>query len=147
MDTDALRRLHYVAAIACGIFAALVVHIILTVFGVGLDVVLGSLEAGSRPQTIAAIAWWAIAAAGFVGGWGAGAYLIAAARERAFLYKLARRFLIAVVFALATIGGVMSKTGTLGGTADVIAGLAAIGLGFICAFCGARLAYLNAEQV
>jgi hypothetical protein len=147
MDTDALRRLHYVAAIACGIFAALVVHIVLTVLGVGLDVVLRNPEAGSRPQTVAALAWWAIAAAGFIGGWAAGAYLIAAARERAFLYKLAQRFLIGVVFALATLGGVMSKGSTLGGTADVIAGLAAVGLGFICAFCGARLAYLNAEQV
>ena len=147
MDTDALRRLHYVAAIACGVFAALVVHIVLTVLGVGLDVVLRNLEAGSRPQTVAALAWWAIAAAGFVGGWAAGAYLIAAARERAFLYKLAQRFLIGVVFALATLGGVMSKGSTLGGTADVIAGLAALGLGFVCAFCGARLAYLNAEQV
>jgi hypothetical protein len=147
MDTDALRRLHYVAAIACGVFAALVVHIVLTVLGVGLDVVLRNLEAGSRPQTVAALAWWAIAAAGFVGGWAAGAYLIAAARERAFLYKLAQRFLIGVVFALATLGGVMSKGSTLGGTADVIAGLAALCLAFICAFCGARLAYLNAEQV
>ena len=33
------------------------------------------------------------------------------------------------------------------GTVDVVAGLAALGLGLICAFCGARLAYLNAEQV
>ena len=47
----------------------------------------------------------------------------------------------------ATAGGVMSKTGNLGGTGDVIAGLTALGLGLICAFCGARLAYLNAEQV
>jgi hypothetical protein len=147
MDTDALRRLHYVAAIACGVFAALIVHIVLTVLGVGLDAVLRNLEAGSRAQTVSALAWWAVAAAGFVGGWAAGAYLIAAARERAFLYKLARRFLIGAVFALATLGGIMSKGSTLGGTAEVAAGLAALGLGFICAFCGARLAYLNAEQV
>ena len=82
-----------------------------------------------------------------IGGWGTGAYLIAAARERSFVYQLARRFLIAVVFALATAGGVMSKTNNLGGTVDVIAGLTALFLGFICAYCGARLAYLNAEQV
>lgn len=147
MDTDALRRLHYVAAIACGVFAALVMHIVLTVFGVGLDTMLRNLEAGSHPQTISALAWWAVAAAGFAGGWAAGAYLIAAAREREFLYRLAQRFLIGVVFALATLGGMMSKTSALGGTADVIAGLTALGLGLVCAFCGARLAYLNAEQV
>jgi len=39
------------------------------------------------------------------------------------------------------------KSGDLGGTVGVIAGLAALALSLICAFCGARLAYLNAEQV
>jgi hypothetical protein len=143
MEADALRRLHYAAAIACGVFAALAVHIVLTVFGAGLDAVLRQ----PAQQLASALAWWAIGGAGFVGGWATGAYLIAAARERAFVFRLAQRFLIAVVFAVATAGGVMSKTGNVGGTTDVIAGLAALGLGLVCAFCGARLAYLNAEQV
>ncbi len=147
MDTEALRRLHYAAAIACGVFAALAVHIALTVFGVGLDAVLRGGAAASRQQLISALAWWAIGGAGFVGGWATGAYLIAAAREREFVFRLAQRFLIALVFAVATVGGIMSKSGNLGGTVDVIAGLTALGLGVICAFCGARLAYLNAEQV
>ncbi len=146
MDTDALRRLHYAAAIACGVFAALVVHILLTVFGIGLDAVLRDAATG-RQQFVSAMAWWAIGGAGFVGGWAAGAYLIAAARERELIYRLAQRFLIALVFAAATAGGILSKTGNPGGTVDVIAGLTALGLGLICAFCGARLAYLNAEQV
>ncbi|MFA6266366.1 MAG: hypothetical protein WC670_11735 [Pseudolabrys sp.] len=147
MDSDILRRLHYAAAIGCGVFAALVVHITLTVFGVGLDAVLRGAGAGNPQQMASAIAWWAIGGAGFVGGWATGAYLIAAARERAFVFRIAQRFLIAVVFAAATAGGVMSKSGNLGGTVDVIAGLTALALGVICAFCGARLAYLNAEQV
>lgn len=147
MDTDALRRLHYAAAIACGVFAALIVHIALTVLGLGLDSVLRAAGAGPAQQLVSALAWWAIAGAGFVGGWGTGAYLIAAARERAFVFRLAQRFLIAVVFAVATAGGIMSKSGNIGGTVDVVAGLTALGLGLICAFCGARLAYLNAEQV
>ena len=147
-DTDTLRRLHYAAAIACGVFAALVVHIVLTVFGVGLDAVLrDDAAAGNKQQFVSALAWWAIGGAGFVGGWGTGAYLIAAARERDLVYRLARGFLVALVFATATAGGVMSKSGNLGGTGDVIAGLTSLGLGLICAFCGARLAYLNAEQV
>ncbi len=119
----------------------------LTVFGHGLDAVLREGGAGSRQQLVSALAWWAIGGAGFVGGWGTGAYLIAATREREFVYRLAQRFLIAVVFAVATTGGIMSKSGNLGGTVDVIAGLIAFALGAICAFCGARLAYLNAEQV
>jgi hypothetical protein len=147
MDTDALRRLHYVAAIACGVFAALVMHIVLTVFGLGLDAVLRDSALGNKQQFVSAIAWWAIGGAGFVGGWAAGAYLIAAAREHEIIYRLAQWFLIALVFVAATVGGIMSKTGSLGGTVDVIAGLSALGLGLICAFCGARLAYLNAEQV
>ena len=147
MDTDALRRLHYAAAIACGVFAALAVHIALTVFGIGLDAVLRDAARASAQQLASALAWWAIGAAGFIGGWATGAYLIAAAREREFVFRLAQRFLIAVVFAVATAGGIMSKSGNAGGTLDVIAGLTALGLGLICAFCGARLAYLNAEQV
>lgn len=146
-ETDVLRRLNYAAAVACGVFAALALHIVLTVFGAGLDAVLGTTGAGHAQQLISALAWWAVAAAGFVGGWSTGAYLIAAARERDFVSKLARRFLVALVFAVATVGGIMSKAGDVGGTADVIAGLTAVGLGLICAYCGARLAYLNAEQV
>jgi hypothetical protein len=146
MDTNVLRRLHYAAAIACGVFAALVVHILFTVFGVGLDAVLRE-AAGYRQQFYSAVAWWAIGGAGFVAGWATGAYLIAATREREYVYRLARGLLIALVFAAATAGGVLSRTGNLGGTVDVIAGLTALGLGVICAFCGARLAYLNAEQV
>lgn len=147
MDTETLRRLNYAAAIACGVFAALAVHIALTVFGVGLDAVLRGGLVGSKQQFVSALAWWGIAAAGFLGGWAAGAYLIAAAREREFVSRLARRFLIALVFAVATAGGIMSKVGNIGGTADVIAGATALAIGVICAFCGARLAYLNAEQV
>jgi len=147
MEADALRRLHYAAAIACGVFAALSVHIALTVFGAGLDAVLRDAVAGHRQQVASALAWWAIAGAGFVGGWATGAYLIAAARERAFVFRLAQRFLVAVVFAVATAGGIMSKSGNLGGTIDVVAGLTTLALGLICAYCGARLAYLNAEQV
>jgi hypothetical protein len=147
METEVLRRLNYAAAIACGVFAAMAMHIVLTVFGVGLDAVLRQVAGASKQQLISALAWWAIGAAGFIGGWGTGAYLIAAAREREFVYRLARRFLIALVFAVATAGGIMSKSGDVGGTVDVIAGLAALGLGAICAYCGARLAYLNAEQV
>jgi hypothetical protein len=147
MEADVLRRLNYAAAIACGVFAAIAMHIVLTVFGVGIDRVLRQSVAGSNQQLISALAWWAIGAAGFVGAWGTGAYLIAAAREREFVYRLARGFLIALVFAVATAGGIMSKSGDVGGTADVIAGVTALGLGVICAYCGARLAYLNAEQV
>jgi hypothetical protein len=147
METDVLRRLHYAAAIACGTFAALVMHIVLTVMGVGLDVAMRDLAAGIKPELTSALAWWAIAAAGFVGGWGTAAYLIAAARGREFVNRLAQGFLVALVFAVATFGGIMSNRSTFGGTAGVIAGFTAVVLGLICAYSGVRFAYLNAEQV
>ena len=147
MDTEALRRLHYITAIACGVFAALAIHIVLTMLGFGMDKVLRDAILGAHVQLVSALAWWATAAAGFAGGWATSAYLIAAARERTFVYRLAQRFLIALVFAVATAGGIMSKTGEGSGTPDVIAGLAAMALGLVAAYCGARLAYLNAEQL
>jgi hypothetical protein len=147
MESDAPRRLNYAAAIACGVFAALIVHILLTVLGLGLDQALRHTFIDKNHQFTSALAWWGISAAGFIGGWGVGAYLIAAARERDFVYRLAQRFLIALVFGVATAGGIMSKTSGFGGTASVIAGLSALALGVISAYCGARLAYLNGEQV
>lgn len=147
METDALRRLHYAAAIATGLFAALALHIVLTVFGIGLDQVLRAAAAGTRVQFVSALAWWAVAAAGFIAAWGTGVYLIATARERSLLTRLAQRALIAVVFMVALAGGVLSKSGEGAGSAGVLAGLTAFGIGMLCAWCGARLAYLNAEQI
>jgi hypothetical protein len=145
-DGTALRGLHYAAAIACGVLAALAVHIAMTVAGYGLDAALHGPNPTSKQELISALAWWATAGAGFLGGWGAGAYLMVAARERDFVYRLARGFLIAVVVGMCTAAGLLSKTSSVSGTVDVIASLTALGLGFICAFCGARLAYLNAER-
>ena len=140
METDALRRLHYTAAIGCGVFAALCVHIVLSVFGLGLSRVLQGQPA------IAALAWWAIAGSGFVSAWATAAYLIAATREREMLTRVAQRVLVAIVFIVATAGGILSRVeGSEGGS--VAAGLTAFALGLVCAYCGARFAYLNAEQI
>src|SRR5258707_399299 len=133
MDTDVLRRLHYAAAIACGVFAALVMHILLTVSGIGLDSVLRDSAIGNKQQFISAMAWWAIGGAAFVGGWASGAYLIAAARERELVFRLAQRFLISLVFLAGTPGGIMRKTGHLGGAGDVNVVPAQLALGTNCA--------------
>ena len=147
MDSFSSRNLHYAAAIGCGVFAALAVHIALSVFGLGIDAALREATPTGRQQFVSALAWWATAGAGFTGGWTSGHYLIAAARGHEFLYRLARGFLVAIVVAVATVAGILSKSGAGGGGAEVIASLTALGLGIVCAFCGARLAYLNAEQV
>lgn len=141
MDTDALRRLHYTAAIGCGVFAALALHIVLSVLGFGL----GSVLQGQ--QATAALAWWAVAAVSFATAWATAAYFIAARRERELLTRIAQRVLIALVFIVATAGGLLSRSGDAAGMASVIAGLAVVAVGLVCAYCGARLAYLNAEQI
>jgi hypothetical protein len=141
MHTDALRRLHYTAAIGCGVFTALALHIVLSVFGIGLSRVFDGGHA------VAALAWWSIAAAGFVAAWATAAYLIAAARERQLLTRVAQRVLVALVFIVATAGGILSRGSEGSGTASVAAGATAFALGLVCAYCGARFAYLNAEQI
>src|SRR3954469_7906274 len=141
MEADALRRLHYTAAIGCRVFSAPALQIVLSGLGFGL----GRFTQGEH--AIAALSWWATAAAGFIAAWATAAYLIAAAREHALLTRIAQRVLIALVFIVATAGGLLSRSGDVGGTASVISGLAALGVGLVCAYCGARLAYLNAEQI
>src|SRR5260221_12353348 len=79
MDTDVLRRLHYAAAIACGVFAALVMHILLTVSGIGLDSVLRDSAIGNKQQFISAMAWWAIGGGALGRGRGCGGYPIGGA--------------------------------------------------------------------
>lgn len=147
MDSDALRRLHYAAAVACGVLAALAMHILLTVIGSGLSAVMRDLIPSAAQQFTSALAWWSIGAAGFIGGWGTANYLIAAARERELINRLARRFLIAVVLVITTAAGILSKSGGGNATAEVIASLAALAVGLLTAYCGVRLAYLNAEQL
>src|SRR5260221_6500998 len=110
MDTDVLRRLHYAAAIACGVFAALVMHILLTVSGIGLDSVLRDSAIGNKQQFISAMAWWAIGGAAFVRGWASGDHPIAAAPVRVIVFLLAQRILVSVVLVDATAGGSMSQT-------------------------------------
>jgi hypothetical protein len=52
IGTEDRRRLNYAAAIACGVFAALIVHILLTVFGIGLDAVLRDAAIGNKQQFV-----------------------------------------------------------------------------------------------
>jgi hypothetical protein len=141
MEADALRRLHYTAAIGCGVFAALAAHIVLSVFGIGLQ------RALSDRHVVAAFAWWAVAATAFITAWTTAAYLIAAARERKLLTRLAQRVLVALVFMVAMTGGLLSRGGEPASAGSVAAGVTAFALGLVCAYSGARVAYLNADQI
>jgi hypothetical protein len=142
LDLAPLGPLQHAAAVACGVLAALTVHIALTVAGFGLGAVMRDNPSNTQ-QLISALAWWAIGATGFITGWATGLYLIVAARGRAFIDLWARRLLIALALVVCTAAGIMSKTGGLSGGADVLTSLAALALGLLSAFCGARLAYLR----
>ncbi len=145
IQTDTLR-LHYAAAIACGVLAALALHILLTVLGFGLGTVLRDASPTNAQQMVSALAWWAIGATGFVAGWASANYLIAAAQGREFIAMIARRFLTAVVLAVCTAAGILSKTGGLGGGKDVLANLVVLALGLLSSYCGARFAYLKTQS-
>jgi hypothetical protein len=145
MGQDALR-LQHAAAVACGILAALTVHIVLVVSGYGLQTVLRSSAPSDAQQMTSSLAWWAIGASGFVGGFASGAYLIAAARSRHVIAMIARRLLIVVVLAVCTTAGILSKVGGLGGGMDVLASLTALSLAVLSAYCGTRFAYLRAGR-
>lgn len=140
MQTET-ERLQYAATIACGILAALAVHIALTVAGAGLDTVLRGMFPTDRQQVTSALAWWAIGLGGFIGAWASGRYLAAAAGSRAVVATIARRVLIAMVLAVCTAAGVMSKTGGLGGSLDVATNLTALVIGLVTAHAGGRFAY------
>lgn len=144
-ELETLRRLQYAAAIACGVLASLTVHIVLTVSGAGLGIALRE-NATSAQQLTASLAWWAIGASGFIGGWATGSYLVAAARGRTFIYTVARRLLAALVLGMCTAAGILSKSGGIGVGADVLTSLTALTLGLLSAFCGARLAYLSSRD-
>lgn len=143
MDTDTLR-LQYISAVACGVLAAVAMHILLSVAGFGLGTVLREAAPNNAQQMTSALAWWIIGATGFIAGWATAAYLIAAAQVREFFAMIARRLLIALVVAVCTAAGILSKTGGLGGGADVLTNLVALALALLSAYCGARFAYLRA---
>ena len=132
------------SAIVLGMLLALAVHIL----GVRIGLNLGGLwytgNAGLMPASVAA-AWWLVAAVGLVSGYVTAALMGGAAssrippRLRQLLFIVAVGILAAAGPAASGIGGAGSLTTASG----VIAGLTALGLGALMAFCGAIFALRN----
>ncbi len=137
------RRLILVGAMTCGVLLALVVHVIGQWFAIDL----GGMWRGGDPQDLvpagAALAWWLVAAAGFGGG-----YFAAALMRRAASGRLPRRlqqWLVAAgVLVLAAAGQAASAPASAPLASAVLAGLTALCLAAVMAFCGAHFA-LRAE--
>src|SRR3954467_15412060 len=136
------RRLILAGALISGVLLALAVHMLGARFGLDL----GGLWRSDSPEFMpagAAVAWWLIATVAFVGG-----YFTATLMQSAVSGQIPprmRQFLIAVgVLVLAGAGQAASAPSPLPTVSGVLAGLAALGLGAVMAFCGAHFALRKA---
>jgi hypothetical protein len=136
------RRLILGGAMMSGVLLALAVHMLGARYGLDL----GGLWRSDTRQVIpagAAIAWWLIATVGFSGG-----YFIATLMHSAVegqIPQRMRQFLIALgVLLLAGAGQAASAPSAIPTISGVLAGLAALCLGAVMAFCGANFALRRA---
>jgi hypothetical protein len=132
------RHLILAAAALSGVLLALAVHMLGARFGLDLGGLWRS-DAREFMPLGAALAWWLIASVGFCGG-----YFTATLMDSAVSGQIPprmRQFLIALgVLVLAGAGQAASAPSPLPTVAGVLAGLAALGLGAVMAFCGAHFA-------
>ncbi len=131
-------RLILAAAVVCGVLLALAVHMLGAQFGLDLG---GFWRAGEGEfiPIGAALAWWLIATVGFSGGYFTATLMHSAASGQ--IPQRLRQFLIAVgVLILAGAGQAASAPSRIPTASGVLAGLAALGLGAVMAFCGAHFA-------
>lgn len=134
------RHLILAGAMTSGVLLALAVHMLGARFGLDLG---GLWRPGPVIPAGAAIAWWLIATVAFVGG-----YVTATLMDSAISGQLPprmRQLLIAiVVLVLAGAGQAASGPSAIPTLAGLIAGLAALMLGGVMAFCGAHFALRKA---
>ena len=91
----------------------------------------------------AAIAWWLIATVGFSGGYFTATLMDSAVSGQ--IPQRMRQFLVAVgVLVLAAAGQAASAPSPIPSISGVLAGLAALCLGAVMAFCGAHFALRKA---
>lgn len=132
------RRLIFAGAMISGVLLALAVHMLGVRYGLDLGGLWRSGTGDVMPAG-AAIAWWLIATVGFSGG-----YFTANLMRRAASGQIPQRmrqFLMAVgVLILAGAGQAASAPSPIPTLSGVLAGLAALGLGAVVAFCGAHFA-------
>jgi hypothetical protein len=132
------RRLILAGATITGVMLALAVHMLGQRFGLDLGGLWRNDPANFMPAG-SAIAWWLIAAMGFVSGYVAANLLDSAASGR--IPRRMRHFLIGIgVLVLAGAGQAASAPNAIPTASGVIAGLIALVLGGIMAFCGAHFA-------
>ena len=136
------RRLILAGAMMSGVLLALAVHMLGQRFGLDLGGLWRTDVQNFMPAG-AAVAWWLIASMAFVGGYVTATLLLSAASGH--IPQRMRQFLIAVgVLVLAGAGQAASAPSPIPTAAGVVAGLAALVLGGLMAFCGAHFALRKA---
>ncbi len=135
-------RLILAAAAISGVLLALAVHMLGARFGLDLGGLWRS-DASNFMPAVAALAWWLIATVGFCGGYFTASLMHSAASGQ--IPQRMQHFLIAVGV-LVLVGAGQAASGPSSGptVAGVLAGLAALGLGALMAFCGAHFALRKA---
>jgi hypothetical protein len=137
------RRLILAGAMVCGMLLALAVHVL----GQRFNLDLGGLWRADDSRILvpagAALAWWLIATVGFSGGYFTAALMHSAVSGH--IPRRMRQFLIATgVLVLAAAGQAASAPSSVPTASGVLAGLTALCLGAIMAFCGAHFALRKA---
>ena len=136
------RRLILAGAMISGVLLALAVHMLGARFGLEL----GGLWRSDRREFMpagAAVAWWLIATVGFSGGYFTATLMDSAVSGQ--IPQRMRQFLIAAgVLVLAGAGQAASAPSPIPTISGVLAGLAALCLGAMMAFCGAHFALRKA---
>ena len=136
------RRLIHAGAMVTGVLLALAVHMLGARYGLDLGGLWRSGTGEFMPAG-AAIAWWLIATVGFSGG-----YFVATLMHSAVSGQIPQRmrqFLIVVgVLVLAGAGQAASAPSPVPTISGVLAGVAALCLGALMAFSGARFALRRA---
>jgi|SRR5689334_12234363 hypothetical protein len=132
------RHLVLAVAVVSGVLLALAVHMLGARFGLDLGGLWRSDAQDFMPAD-AAVAWWLIGTVAFASG-----YFVAALMHHAVsgrLPKRTRQFLIGLgVLVLVGAGQAASAPSPLPTVSGVLAGLTALGLGGVMAFCGALFA-------
>ncbi|MBV8924570.1 MAG: hypothetical protein JOZ74_04295 [Bradyrhizobium sp.] len=136
------RRLIQGGAAISGVLLALAVHMLVARYGLDL----GGLWRADTSNFVpagAAIAWWLIATVAFSGGYFTANLMHSAVSGQ--IPQRMRQFLIAVgVLLLAGAGQAAAAPSAIPTVAGVLAGIAALCLGAVMAFCGAHFALRKA---
>jgi hypothetical protein len=136
------RRLILAGAMISGVLLALAVHMLGVRFGLDLGGLWRSGEREFMPAG-AAVAWWLIATVGFSGGYFTATLMDSAVSGQ--IPQRMRQFLIGIgVLVLAGAGQAASGPSPIPTISGVLAGLAALCLGAVMAFCGAHFALRKA---